>query len=515
MSAPVLGTDRTLNRAFEVHLGTAFRKQLRFTPYPAQEAILDCTARYQIFAGGRRVGKSRTGGHKLIPSAFTAFEEVRRMEDEGWRREYWIVGPEYSDAEKEFRVLWDGLKRLGVTFDRPGSYNNPITGDMHIGLWGGLFQVHAKSAKYPETLVGEGLSGIVLSEAAKIKERVWTKYLSPTLADFSGWMYAGSTPEGRNWFYRAWESGQDPMKPDWRSWRLPSWANPYVYSRPGTSIKAIRTFQNQRRKKGRPPEGFSTWNEWGDSLDIDPEIMAMAINASDETFNQEVGAEFNEFVGRVFKDFDEEIHVGSFRLDREWTTYACVDYGFTNPFAWLLLQVDPHRERIVVLDEYFERGRTTGEAGREILARGLAPDSLVTFYPDPAEPDRTLELEGLLKRRGMGGTGGLIEDRLEWIRRKLHPDAKVSHLDPEADDWVPQLMIDRRCVNTIREFGAYRYPATFEEAQARDREAPELPLKKDDHTIEALGRFMIGFFGSPWAAVTSPVRQSRARMRRR
>lgn len=490
------------------------RDRLGFTPYPLQSDILVSGERFQVFAGGRRVGKSRTGGHKLLPYVFTALEEADYLESTGNRREYWIIGPEYSDAEKEFRVLWDALRRLGVPLDKPGSYNNPITGEMHISCWSGLYQVHAKSAKYPDTLVGEGLSGAVFSEAAKLKERVWTKYIQPTLADFGGWAYFGSTPEGRNWFYKAWQAGQDKLTPEWKSWRAPSWANPYVYREPTTSLRAVRTFQKRRRDKGRPPEDFRTWAEYGVSLGMDPEIMSMAVNMSDETFNQEIACEFTEFVGRVFKEFDEEIHVGDFRHDPEWTTFACVDYGFTNPFAWLLLQVDPHRERIIVLDEYYERGRTTGEAGREIVSRGLAPGGLVGFYPDPAEPDRTVELSGLLKKRGFGGTGGPIDDRLEWIRRKLHPDSKVDHLLTDHDEWVPQLTIDRRCINLIREMNIYRYPATFEEAQARDREAPEQPLKKDDHAIEALGRFMIGYFGSPWASSGAPVRQSRAKMRR-
>lgn len=499
--------------AFAVELGRFMRSRLGFTPYPLQDEILTAQERFQVFAGGRRVGKSRTGGHKLVPYTFSALEEKDWLEATGNRREYWIVGPEYSDAEKEFRVLWDALRRLEVQLDRPGSYNNPITGEMHISCWGGLYQVHAKSAKYPETLVGEGVSGVVFSEAAKVRERVWTKYVRPTLADFNGWAYFGSTPEGRNWFYRAWEDGRDPLKPDWKSWRAPSWANGFVYKQPTTTLSAIRAFQKQRRAGGRPPTEFDSWIEYGLSLGIDSEIMSLAVDLSDETFNQEIACEFNEFVGRVFKEFDEEIHVGDFRPNPEWTTYACIDYGFTNPTAWLLLQIDPHRERIVILAEYYERGRTTAEAGREIASRGLAPSTITAFYPDPAEPDRTVELADLLKLRPMGGTGGPLDDRLEWIRRKLKPDEKVAHLGTDHEDWAPQLMIDRRCVNTIREFNAYRYPATFEEAQAKDREAPEAPLKKDDHTIEALGRFMVGFFGSPWGSKT-PARQTRVKMSR-
>lgn len=519
-------------------LGNVMRERLRWAPHDIQAEILGDKTRNQVLAAGRRFGKSQVGGHKLIPAAFTAFAERNELEEAGQRREYWIVGPEYSDAEKEFRVAYNGLKRLGVDFDHPGTYNNPQSGDMHLSLWGGSYQVHAKSAKYPETLIGEGLSGIVLSEAAKLKETTWTKFLRPTLADFRGWSFMGSTPEGRNWFYRAWEAGQDPLRADWASWRAPAWANPFVYREmevygheADESVKTLQRLIKARRLPEQLPvtsglRRFITdaqwesvtersWERVGRALGLDPEIVALALDLSEETFNQEEAALFNEFVGRVFKDFDEEIHVADLEYDPSWKTYAAIDYGFTNPYVWLLIQVDPFNTNIRILDEYYERGRTNGEAVDEIRSRGLAPGSLLGFYPDPAEPDRTKEVASKLLIPARGGTGGLIADRVEWIRRKLRPADIIAHLPPEHAEWVPQLQVNRRCLNTIREFGAYRYPKTAEEAAARDQEAPENPLKKDDHTPEAFGRFMIGHFGSPWAQVAAPNRQRRARVGRR
>jgi len=519
-------------------LGRVMRAKLGWEPHSMQQAILQSDARNQVLAAGRRFGKSQVGGHKLIPCAFRALGAATALEEAGQRHEYWIVGPEYSDAEKEFRVVYNGLKRLGVDFDRPGTYNNPQSGDMHISLWAGLYQVHAKSAKYPETLVGEGLSGIVLSEAAKLKELTWTKYLRPTLADFRGWSFMGSTPEGRNWFYRAWEAGQDPLRPDWDSWRAPAWANPFVYRDMAVfgreADEAVKTLQALVRSRQLPKElpvtwplrrlvsdeawanaQERTWQKVGIALGLDPEIVSLALDLSEETFNQEEAALFNEFVGRVFKEFDEEIHVADLEYDPGWATYATLDYGFTNPFVWLLIQVSPHGDNIRILDEYYERGRTTREAIAEIRARGLAPASLLRFYPDPAEPDRSKEVSNLLSLRAAGSTGGLIQDRLEWIRRKLRPADVISHLDPSHPEWVPQIQINRRCKETIREMGAYRYPKTAEEAAAKDQAAPENPLKKDDHTPEALGRFMIGFFGSPWKVAAGPNRQRRAKVGRR
>jgi hypothetical protein len=471
-----------------------------WTPHKAQQEILFDRTRNQIVSFGRRAGKSQTGGNKLVPEYFRALLETEELRQRGLRREYWIVGPTYSDAEKEFRVAWGALERMGVPFDRPGSYNNPESGQMRISALNGRFIIHAKSAQYPQTLVGEGLSGVVFSEAAKLKPSVWVKYIRPTLADFGGWTYFGSTPEGRNWFYDLWAVGQDSTRTDWRSWTAPSWINPYVY--PGGVDTAVLKGAQLARGKGLLKawmdrvEFMSNDRDLPPSpLGIDPEIWALFLDQSTEMFNQEIWALFNEFSGRVFKDWDEELHVNEDGFRPDWETYACGDYGFTNPTVWLLLQIDPHHERVHVLDEYYETGKTTSEAAAEIARRGLAPRSIRQFFPDPAEPDRTREMSQLLQLSPGRGTGIALSDRIEWIRRFLKP--RAGSLDSGGE---PRLTVHRKCVNMIREMGIYKYPETAESAAERGRAAPENPEKKDDHTPEALGRFFSGMFGSPYRA---------------
>lgn len=464
----------------------AIYQQIGYLPHPGQLKVHSSSARNRVVAGGRRTGKSRVGGVELYPECLATYHLRQHLEDIGQRREFWITGPEYSDSEKEFRVLWDILKRQEVPMDKPGSYNDPLHGDLHISCFGGKFMVAGKSAKHPETLVGEGLSGAILAEAAKLKERVWTKFIRPTLADFEGWAIFSSTPEGKNWFYKLYQQGQDPFYRDWWSVRMPSWVNPYVYKTPTNSLHVKKA---QRLLIRRDENTQALLNR----LLIDSEIMSLMIDLTPESFNQEIGADFTEFVGRVFKEFDEDVHVGDFRFNPKWETYAAVDYGFTNPFVWLIVQVGPWGD-IVVLDEYYERGVTIPEAAKELLARGLVPTGLRTFYPDPSLPGETKELEDLLKIEATGGTGGEVRDRVEAIRKalKLRPE----HLPDDHDDKKPQLMINRRCVNTIREFNDYRYPKSAEEAAMLDVNLPENPMKKDDHTPEALGRFFAGRYGT-------------------
>ena len=454
-----------------------------YVPHRAQRAIHRSTARHKVAAMGRRTGKSTAGGKELFLEAIHTKLVLPRLQQTDQRREFWVVGPEYTDSEKEFRVLWNAIKRHKLPMDKPGSYYNPHASDMQLSMFDGKFLVIGKSAKYPETLVGEGLNGVIMAEAAKMKESVWTKYVRPMLADFNGWSLHNSTPEGKNWFYELWNQGQSVQFADWESWRMPSWYNNVVFPL-GASPAGIKMLQDA----DRDPHFNGDWNDLVVRSGVDPEIASMIQELNEETFNQEVAARFTEFAGRVFKDFDEEIHVRDLRYDPEMETYAACDYGFTNPFVWLLIQVDVWGN-VYILDEIYERGLTIDEAAAEVMGRGLAPGSLRTFFPDPASPGDTRVLEQRLKVRATGGTGGEIKDRLRLIWAMLK--VRNKHL-PESDpNRAPRLFINRRCKEMIREMNDYRFP----EKKKDERNEPENPLKKDDHTPEALGRFMAGYFG--------------------
>ncbi len=462
-------------------------RQMNWNPHPGQAKVIACDTRNRVVAAGRRFGKSEIGGHKLAEEAVNTRLIKSRLLDLGKRREFWIVGPSYTDSEKEFRVMWNGLKALGLEdyFDKPGSYNDPTNGSMHLSMWEGTFQVHAKSERHPESLVGEGLSGIVLAEAAKLKETTWTKLLRPTLADHRGWLIAASTPEGKNWFYRLWQAGQNPARSDWDSWRMPSWVNPYVYPGGATDL-AINTLRNALEM------GAALTEELCEIIGVDPEIGAMVGDLTTETFNQEIAALFTEFAGRVFKDFDEEVHVGDFTFNPSWRTFAAVDYGYTNPSVWLLLQVDPHGEQVVVLDEVYQEGLEPDAFADEIARRGLAPQSIEAFYPDPASPGDTKILQKRLKLRAKGGTGGELRWRIDAIRKGLKQ--LRPHLEQGHPERVPGLRFDRKCSRTINDMLNYRYPERKSQIVLN---SPELPMKKDDHGPEALGRFYAGHFGTP------------------
>lgn len=418
------------------------------------------SGRFRTTDAGRRTGKSNLGGHEL------AYEAMRmpgrlRVEDltrYGRRAEFWIVGPEYSDAEKEFRVLYDSLKKMNAVFDQPGTYYSPAGGGLSISLFDGAFQVHTKSAKLPTTLVGEALEGVIFAEAAKVKPVVWPKFIRPMLADYRGWAQFTSTPEGKNWFYDMWKMGQDPNQPEYWSIKAPSWSNNILF--PG----------------GRE----------------DPEILSLEAGMSEEKFKQEIGAEFTEFVGRVYKDFDEEVNVVDALYNPKLPLYVAADYGYTNPNVLLFIQVGVWGD-VYVIGEYYKAQRTTSEMIRDIkenprlYALSRAARAL---YPDPEDPGASAELAEAFKWDVKGNTGGSLLTRIELIRKALK--AVPFELEDGHPEKLPKLWFDRSCTNTVADMLDYRYPETKDEASTLER--PENPMKDKDHGPEALSRFFGGYF---------------------
>lgn len=461
-------------------------ESLGYHPHDGQRQIHSSPARMKVVTAGRRMGKSELGGHELVPEALLTYTMAEELKAARKRREFWIVGPEYSDSEKEFRVVWNELEKAEVPLDHPGSYNSPWNGEMEISAFKGTFLVSAKSAKYPGTLVGEGLSGVILAEAAKLRPIVWHKFLRPTLADYRGWALFTTTPEGKNWLYELWQRGQDPDDTSWASWRMPAWVNDIVFPLGATEegIKLIRDTLKDPDKKLTAAIIRASG--------VDEEIVEMARDMTEERFAQEVEAKFTEFVGRVFKDFDEETHVIDCPYDPRQPVYLAVDYGWSNPFVALALQVDTW-DNVYVLAEYRRKQRDIEDIAKDLVTErsGLFARAK-KLYPDPASPGDTAILVKHLKVADQGNTGGELSWRLQLIRQhlKLRPD----HVPWEQRK--PKLFIDRSCPETIREFNDYRYPDTKSEAEA-NKEAPENPMKKDDHSPEALGRFFRSYFGGP------------------
>jgi hypothetical protein len=379
---------------------------------------------------------------------------AREMEPELFvpNRWFWIVGPTYDLGEKEFRVIWDDLMvRNGLIHDKriKRSYNVK-SGSMYLEFpWRTRLEV--RSAQHPESLVGEGLDGAILAEAAKHKRETWERYIRPALADKRGWADFTTTPEGRNWIYDMWQFGRDPAFEDYAAWRFPAWMNNKVY--PG----------------GRQ----------------DPEILLLERTTPREWFLQEIAADFSAFMGQIYSEWNEEAQVQRIEYNPMWKNYIAFDWGYVNPLAAIEFQVSPddkiyiwreHYEPFLTLDEHFARmrGRNQPEGYRIDLTFGDAADPEATqvvnekFAPCISDPDaKTNWREGV-----------------DLVKTFLQGRPTGELLDDGGVVTEPGLYVDYSCSNTIREFGSYRGKPPTGGRQPSD--PVDKAVKKDDHAMDAL-----------------------------
>lgn len=455
--------------------GKVFRKdawfqQTGYEPHPGQSLVHFDGTRHRVLTNGRRWGKSLFGGKEIECMAF-----IRNYIGQPMRG--WIIGPNYGDAEKEFRVVYNTFKALGIDQVSSKFIKNVENGNMRIATnWG--FELECRSAQHPESLVGEGLDFVLLAEAGRHTKRTFTEYVRPALSDKRGLSIMSGVPEDvsdTNLLYWGFNRGKDPRYSQWKSWQLPSWTNTAVF--PG----------------GR----------------TDPEILEAESDLTDDEFRRQYGGEFVLKRGRVMKEWDDDIHVRDLSFNPNWPLFAAVDYGYRNDWVWLWIQLDPMNNRVYVIGE-----KRWQQTDTEVIAREMNDHPLmrhcVSIYVDPSSPDDAAILR---RHTGVGtrnNTGGEIMPRVRLIRQSLK--LKPEHLPDDHPEKLPGLMVDRSCTKLIWEMReGYRWP----ESRGDGKNASEIPLDDNNHGPEALGRFYKGHMESLSESAHRISRQGSIRKMRR
>jgi hypothetical protein len=407
-----------------------FFERIGYKPHSlGQQAIHDSQALRKIACCGRRYGKSLTFGTDM------GFECLQP------EKVFWIVGPTYKLAEKEFRVVHNiYTKRLELTKSLKIAYNAE-QGHMRIKFpWDTVLQ--CASATNPDSLLGEGLHGVIMSEAARHEMATWEQYIEPALSDEGGFAWFPSTPKGFNWFQGLWQLGQMPDMEDYESWRLPTWENTIKY-----------------------PGGYDN-----------PRLTQIRNIVSPAFWKQEYAAEFTSFEGQIYEEFDPGLHVVDIAYNPSWRNYCVFDYGFNDPFVCLDIMVDPS-DNVYVWREYQSRYKTTWEHAHVIRERenpeGYHIDGM---FGDPAGADEAATLALVI--------GRVTARKVPWIQGVEAVKRKLK-IQPNG---LPQLFIDRSCINLIRQMQALRHKVS-----KTGHNAKEGQVDFDDHGPDAL-RYFIGEF---------------------
>jgi len=164
------------------------------------------------------------------------------------------------------------------------------------------------------------------------------------------------------------------------------------------------------RGKARNADGFFAIDD----------AIAIKARASREAWQAEMLCRRPARHRLVFQDFDPDLHVRHVAYTPSRPLYRTLDFGYTNPFVCLWLQLGPDDE-VWVIDEYL-RTCTTISVHAEVLHK-RTPGPVVATYCDPAGQART-DVTGTsavaeLRAAGIAATfrrSGIM-DGLEMIRR--------------------------------------------------------------------------------------------------
>lgn len=411
-----------------------------YNPFAEQREYHYSQARFKTAVCGRRFGKSTMSAKDMEPELFVP------------GRYFWIVGPSYDLGEKEFRIIWDDIMiKHGLIRDkRIKKAYNVKSGSMYIEFpWRTRLEV--RSAQHPESLVGEGLDGAILAEAAKHKRETWERFIRPALADKRGWADFTTTPEGQNWVYNMYRFGQDPDLEAYMSWRFPSWLNTEVY--PG----------------GRE----------------DKEIKLLERTTSHEWFLQEIAADFSAFVGKIYGEWDEQKHVKKIEYNPAWPNYIAFDWGYVNPLAAIEFQVAPD-DTIHVWREHYGAYMTLDEHFEAMKNRKQPPGYKIDMtYGDAADPEAIQRTnEKFAPCVGDPESKTNWRDGIDLVKTFLKDRPAELDGDEVPQDGPPGLFVDHSCRELIAEFGSYRGKSMTHGKDPQD--AQDKAVKKNDHGLDAL-----------------------------
>ena len=370
----------------------------------AQAQILSDKHRFRVVNIGRRGGKTTV-----------AIEEIKCLAFFRPNSRICYIAPTYQQARD---IAWEQLKRelrgVATSINESRLEIRIICEDKvseSIILLRGWESV--------ETLRGQGFDFLVLDEVAMMRNfwENWHEVLRPTLSDRKGQALFISTPKGYNHFYDLYQLYKTDN--DFKSFHFTTYDNPYI---PTGEIDKART------------------------------------ELPDDQFAQEYLADFRKVQGLVYKEFSREIHVTDVIPQYRTERILGIDFGYTNPTAVLVIDVD-NLGNYWIVEEWYRTGKTNIEVIE--YAKSKLTNAV---YPDPAEPDRIEEM----RRHGLNA-------------REVSKEISAGVTKVRELFKANKIKIHKSCVNLIQELETYSYPNKKDE-----KNYDEVPIKENDHAVDSL-----------------------------
>jgi len=415
---------------------------------------------YKIIAVGRKGRKTTFDINELFFNAMT--------DEQGLT--YPFIGPTRTQAKK---IVWEDHieKILNLCDDNNIEYNKNKS-ELSI-RFPGYGKVTVDGSDNIESLRGKSdWGGVVMDEFAswKNKRYAWEDVIEPNLVVHNAWAIVSGTPKGYEYFHLLMKMGDHVGKIEGDAW-----------DDDGNLIKPNKDFISYRYTSYNNPFVNHTW------------IDGRKDRLTETAFKQEYLARFEKFTGLIYKEFTRDIHViEPFNIPVGWYRYAGVDFGAENPTVYLWIAID-RDDKIYIYDEYYQAGKDTEFHANVIKAKSENKVPVTVSYGDPSGTQEILDFANQNVYITPAVKILTTQHEQGWVRSGI--DKVQQLLKKSRTTGKPNIFIFNNCLNTIKEFESYRW---LEHKNPKDEDLNErdMPLKANDHCMDALRYFVVSHFSS-------------------
>ena len=225
-------------------------------------------------------------------------------------------------------------------------------------------------------------------------------------------------------------------------------------------------------KSGNPQYATIKTTTYDNKLlpDYNNYIKSLLENFDDDWVKRFLNGDWGAFAGQIYKEFNPEKHVGSYKKNKDILYYiAGVDFGTRNPSCILTIGVTKDK-RAMIVDELYSPS-TSADLAKEIKRLHSQKYHYRKIFIDPAALDLITQCEEL----------------------KLPVEAGINKVDPGIAKVKSMLkrnliLIDKYCSHLINELPSYHY-----EKNKLNNNPTEKPAKMNDHAVDALRYALFSF----------------------
>lgn len=435
--------------------------ELQYDPNLKQQQAHALKSKYRGFCGGWGNGKTTWGCVEFFlrlmeyPGTNSIIARKTRPELKSTTWDMWVNGDTTQDTG------WHGVPKEVIK-----KYNQS---DLYMELRNGS-KIHGLPLDDPKKIENYNLGLFWIDQAEEVEEDIFLK--------FHGRLRQHKTPR----------EGLLTFNPNGHNW---------LWKR---FITTKRSKDFKRAYKCIEASPF-------DNPNLPEDYLEQFAHLPDHWYQRFVEGSHDVFVGQIFPDFNEQIHViAPFKIPSDWERWMCVDPGLRNEGAAVWCARD--------LDGWVYCYREIVEAGQPVdwWAASIYDAEAEADYGGPEE-EMDERLIGPEARQRAQTDGKSVLDLyeecgLDFSLADRDPASRISriteflraeprHLAPPSDDDGPErnpgLRIFSTCPKIIEYLPQYRWRP--QRTNYTEEQPAEAPRRKDDHPIDCLGHILVALDG--------------------